>query len=233
MEWTEDLRDGAHWSAVLRRGASLQLTDLEGGANVSCLLFNAEQPLERYCMPDTLKAQHTARLTAGHVLYSDMGRILASIVADTLGWHDPLGAVSTAPQVTKAFGASSFATHRNARYLNGQDSLLAELGKFGLGLRDLGATVNFFTKVAADSAGRLAHVEKHSRAGSSVTLRFEMPTLAVLATTQHPMEHSARYAPRPVRLDIGTLPAPAADDACRCSCPENARGFVNTERAYA
>jgi hypothetical protein len=35
--------------------------------------YNADDPTERYNMPDTLKAQHIARLTAGFVLYSDMG----------------------------------------------------------------------------------------------------------------------------------------------------------------
>ena len=54
--------------------------DLEGGANVSLLLYRADERLERLNLPDTLKAQHTAHLTAGNVLYSDMGRILASIV---------------------------------------------------------------------------------------------------------------------------------------------------------
>ena len=36
-------------------------------------------PLERYNAPDTLKCQQTFRLTAGHCLYSDMGRIFCSV----------------------------------------------------------------------------------------------------------------------------------------------------------
>ena len=68
----------------------LRLTDVEGGACVSALFYNADDPLERYNMPDTLKAQYTAFLTAGRVLYSDMGRVLCSIVADTCGWHDTI-----------------------------------------------------------------------------------------------------------------------------------------------
>ena len=233
MQWSEELRDGAHWSAVLARGASLRLTDVEGGANAAMLLFHATQPLERYCMPDTLKAQHTARLTAGHVLYSDMGRIFASIVEDSLGWHDPLGAVSDARQVADKYGATSYATHRNARHLNGRDSLLAEMGKSGLGLRDLGPTVNFFTRIAADPAGALSFQSDHSPAGATVLLRFEMPTLVVLATVRHPLDPHSRYAPRPVRLDVGRLPPPGPDDPCRICCPENRRGFSNTERYCA
>jgi uncharacterized protein YcgI (DUF1989 family) len=43
---------------------------------VSALFYNADDPLERYNMADTLKAQFTAFLTAGRVLFSDMGRVL-------------------------------------------------------------------------------------------------------------------------------------------------------------
>ena len=61
----ERLEPGAGWSRVCRRGTALTLVDLEGGANVPALLYRAEDPLERYCMPDTLKCQHTAKLTVG------------------------------------------------------------------------------------------------------------------------------------------------------------------------
>lgn len=232
MSWEEVLRDGAHWSGVFQRGASLTLTDIEGGANVACLLYNALQPLERYCMPDTLKAQHTARLTAGHVLYSDMGRILASIVEDSLGWHDPLGAISDAALVARRYGATSFATHRNARCLDGRGSLLAELGKHGLGLRDLVPPVNFFTRVVVDDEGHATFVPAHSPPGSRVTLRFEMPSLVVLATVPHPLDPASSWSPRPVRMTAGRLPPPGPDDPCRVSCPENGRGFINTERLW-
>jgi len=70
--WEETIQRGATWSHVLKRGTSLRITDLEGGANVGALFYNFECPVERYNMPDTLKAQHIARLTEGFVLYSDM-----------------------------------------------------------------------------------------------------------------------------------------------------------------
>src|SRR5262249_5920268 len=89
--WEETVLSAASWSHVLKRGTCLRITDIEGGANVGALLYNFECPAERYNMPDTLKAQHIARLTKGYVLYSVMGRILCSIVEDTVGWHDPIG----------------------------------------------------------------------------------------------------------------------------------------------
>ena len=58
--WHETLPGGGHWSGVLRRGTTLRLTDVDGRANVAALLFNHDEKTERYNMPDTLKAQHTA-----------------------------------------------------------------------------------------------------------------------------------------------------------------------------
>src|ERR1044071_8226426 len=93
----ETLRGGQAWSRRLARPQRLRLTDVEGRACVSALFYNAHDPLERYNMPDTLKAQFTAFLTTGRVLYSDMGRILASIVEDTARWHDTISGLAHAP----------------------------------------------------------------------------------------------------------------------------------------
>ena len=216
--WEEHLHDGAHWSGVLRRGMTLRLTDLEGGANVAALFYHYEEKLERYNMADTLKAQHTAFLTKGNVCYSDMGRVFCSIVEDTCGWHDTFCGVSNAAMVAARFGKTRFQEQRNDYYKNGYDSLLNELGKYGLGKRDLVSNVNFFSKVSTDDAG---------------DLRFEMNTLVVLSTCQHPLDPSLDYQPKPVRISAFLSAPVTADDLCRTKCPENTRGFRNTEMLYA
>ncbi len=106
--WTYALHGGAHWSGVLRRGHSLRLIADGADANVAALLYSREQPLERYNMADTLKAQHTAHLTTGCVCYSDMGRILCAITADSCGWHDPLGGLTDQAGVDAQYGRSTF-----------------------------------------------------------------------------------------------------------------------------
>ncbi len=228
--WEEHLPGGNHWSGRLRRGAALRLTDLQGEANVSALFFNAEQPLERYNMPDTLKSQHTAFLTAGFVCQSDMGRVLCSITADSLGWHDTWCGVSDASMVLAKYGEKHYQEHRNAMYRNGRDGLLIELAKWGLGVRDLVPSVNFFSKVVPDADGALSHVPGHSVAGSHVDLRFEMDTLVVLSSAPHPLDARPDYAPADVRLSAYRAAPVASDDACRLQCAQNGRAFVNTER---
>ena len=228
----ETLRGGQMWSRVLKRGQALRLTDVEGGATVAALFFNADQPLERYNMPDTLKAQHIARLTTGNVLFSDMGRVLCSVVADSAGWHDTITGHLRAESSQAKFGAGSYQALRNDFHRNTRDNFLIELGKYGLGKRDLHANVNFFVKVATDLEGYLRWVP-NTRAGAFVELRAELNVLVVLSNTPHPLDPSPTYAPKPVALEIRRVPAPGADDPARISCPENGRGFTLTERYFA
>jgi urea carboxylase-associated protein 2 len=230
--WEELVPGGGHWSAVLRRGTLLRITDLQGGANVAMTFFNQDEKLERYNMADTLKAQHTACLTTGHVCYSDMGRILCSITGDTCGWHDPIGGISDAHTVEKRYGVARFQEHRNSMYRNARDGLLVELGKYGLGRRDLTATVNLFSKITVDESGKMIFHPDNSAAGDYVDLRFEMNTLVALSTSQHPLDPNPEYAPKRIRLTALHAEPVAADDVCRTYCPENGRGFENTERLF-
>jgi urea carboxylase-associated protein 2 len=229
---SETLRGGQMWSRVVRRHQRLTLTDVEGGASVAALFFNAKEPLERYNMPDTLKAQHVARLTTGNVLYSDMGRVLFSVVADGVGWHDTITGHLTAAASQKKFGAGSYQALRNDFFRNTRDNFLIELGKYGLGKRDLHANVNFFVKVVADADGALSFVPQ-ARAGASIELRAEMDVLVVLSVTPHPLDPATRYAPKPVALTVKSGPPAGPQDACRTSCPENERGFRLTEAYFS
>lgn len=224
------IQPGATWSHVLKRGTALRMTDVEGGANVGALFYNAQNPTERYNMPDTLKAQHTAHLTAGDVLFSDMGRILCSIVDDTVGWHDPLSGCSDAQLVEEKYGEARYQEHRNAFFRNAQEEFLIELAKHGLGARDVTAPVNFFSKVVVNEYGDMRFVTGHSKPGMAIELRAEMNVLIILNTCQHPLDPDPAYAPRPVALAVRAAAPVAADDQCRISRPENARGFMLTER---
>lgn len=227
----EILHPGQGWSRILRRGQQLRLIDDQGKAAVAALLYNAHQPLERYNMPDTLKGQHTAFLTVGRVLYSDMGHVLCSITEDGCGWHDTVSGFQDAAESLAKYGSGTYQDKRNERYRNTQDNLLVELAKHGLGVRDLHANVNWFVKMAPDDQGRLSWVPQ-SLPGRSVTLRMEMDVLLVLSNTPHPADPSPIYAPPPVRLELSQAKPVAADDRCRTSRPENGRAFQLTEALF-
>jgi len=221
------LPGGAHWSMLLRRGTVLHLTDIEGGANVGMLLYNPLDKPERYNAPDTLKCQHTFKLTRGHCLYSDMGRIFCSIIDDSVGWHDTVGGNLDDATMTCRWGRHSYQQYRNGWTLSGQHSFLVELAKHGLGLRDMAANLNWFSRVYTDTEGNLTFDPSNSPAGSSVSLRFEMDTLVVLHTCPHPLNEAQAYPKKPIRYQIGKAQPVAADDYCMNFRPENKRGFQN------
>jgi uncharacterized protein len=230
--WEEHLRNGDHWSSVIRRGTTLRLLAADAGANVSFTCVNADQPLERYNMADTLKAQHTARLTKGHVCYSDMGRILFSIVDDTCGWHDTISGLSNAETVKARYGVKTFQDARNDFYKNAQDSILVELGKHGLGEREVSSCINFFSKVVVDEHGTMKFVPDHAKAGAWVDLRFEMNALVVVSTCQHVLDPDPAYRPRDIDLVAWRSGPAPRNDYCRNLCAENQRGFYNTEALF-
>ncbi|MGF6790959.1 urea amidolyase associated protein UAAP1 [Paraburkholderia sp. 35.1] len=227
----ETVPGGGHTSLIVKRGRSLRITDLRGGANVSVMMVNATEKSERLNLPDSLKCQHTARLTVGHCLYSDMGRVLAAIVADTCGWHDSIGGVSNADEVRERYGAGRYQELRNAFYRNGTDNLLVEMGKWGLGITDLLMTLNLFSRVDVSDDGVLSFVPGNSKAGNYIELYAPMNTLVVLTAIQHPLDPNPEYAPRPVKLELSDA-RPEVAEVCRTACEENARGFINTERFF-
>lgn len=220
---------GAGMSSVVSRHKRLRLTDLDGDANVSMLLYNALERTERYNMPDTLKGQHIFYLRAPYCLHSDMGRLLASITADSIGWHDTVCGHSDAARVLAKYGAHNYQTARNDWHRNGRDCFLIELAKWGLGKKDLVPNLNLFSKVVSDEEGKLSFVPENSKAGDSIELRFEMDTLVVLNTCQHPLDPDPEYRHRHVKLEVLAGDPATSDDPCFTIRPENLRAWENNE----
>lgn len=223
---------GWNFSHIIRRGRTIRLTDLEGGANASALFYNADNYSERYNMGDTLKIQHISSLFKTACIYSDMGRVLMSIPDETCGWHDVICGVTYPEDILKRFGEKTYQQARNGFYRNGYDSLMVELLKYGMTRRDFTNVINFFSKTLIDDNGDMTFVEGHSPAGSYVDLRAEMDTLLVLDTGMHPLNPSTEYVAKPVEITLFESDPAAADDPCRLMCPENDRGFTNTETYY-
>ncbi|MFD0673223.1 urea amidolyase associated protein UAAP1 [Cohnella sp. GCM10027633] len=232
-EWSTTIRPGGKWSGVVGRGKLLRFTALEAGANVSLLLYNADDLTERYNMPDTLKALHTAHLTRGHTLMSDNGRVLAAIVEDSLGWHDTISAYSTREETDAKYGKSTYQDVRNEWLRSGEENFAVELVRCGLGVRDLMPNVNLFAKVGCDDAGDMRYDVGHCPAEATVTLRAEMDLVVILSNTPNPLDPRTEYPSVPVKLDIASADGEVGrDDYCFNFRPENARAYENTWEYY-
>jgi urea carboxylase-associated protein 2 len=228
-----EIPGGAAYSLRLRRHRALTLTCLGDGANVSMLVYAADNPVDRLNIPDTLKAQMSARIAAPMVLMSDLGRALASVTGSSLDWHDAVTGHSLDAQVEQRHGPSSYAAHANGWRRSARAGLLDELWKHGLGARDLHANINWFSKVApaADARGTLEYVPGHAVAGDWATLRAEQDLLLVLSTAPHPLDPAETWRPSGVRLTIEPVAAPAGDDPSRTHRAESARALAVTERS--
>lgn len=225
--YEDKLAPACHWSLRMRKGTVLKLIDEQGGANVGMLLYNPDNMLERYNAPDTLKCQHTFKLTKGNCLYSDMGRIFCSIIEDSVGWHETVCGNTTKQMVKEKWGEKRYQEFHNDWNQNGYNSFLVELAKYGLGKKDMAANVNLFSAVTVDDEGNMKYIQNNSKAGDSVELRFEMDTLVLLHTCPHPLNPAQEYPRKPVSYQIIQGAAVSEDDFCMNFCPENQRGFQN------
>jgi urea carboxylase-associated protein 2 len=225
MLWDETIAAGGYAAKRLNRGARLRLVDLHGDACVSMLLFNAERPVERLNVADTLKVQWNAYLGAGRLLLSDMGKVLMSVLEDDAGAHDAFCGASNAAANARRYGAGdNWGPHPNAR-----DRFALGVAKFGLGRRDIHPCVNWFKGVAIEPDGATTLQAGPFPLGRQVTLRAEMDVIVVLANCPHVLDPRADYTVTPAQaLAWRGAPTPE-DDPIRTATPEGLRAFLNVE----
>ena len=204
--WT--ILPGGDWAEIVRSGQVLRIVDLEGQQAVDFLCYNAADLSERYNAADTMKFAGTIFLTAGHGLYSDMGRRLFTVTADTCGRHDTIGGCCSAESNRFRYGVLGTPSCR--------DSFLRALARHGLGKKDIVANVNFSMNVPVEPDGRMAIVDGRSRPGDYVDLSAETDVLAVVSNCPQIYNPCNGGRPTPIRLLVyegsgaGSSPSPPA-----------------------
>jgi len=223
--WDETLAAGGYASRQLNRGARLRLVDAHGDACVSMLLFNAERPVERLNVADTLKVQWNAYLGPGRLILSDMGRVMLSVLEDTAEGHDAFCGASNAVANARRYGDGfNHGAHPNAR-----DRFVIALAKYGLGRKDVHPCINWFKPVTIDEDGATRLDVGPFAPGRQLTLRAEMDLIVVLANCPHVLDPRVDYAVTPVRATAWRGPVTSEDDRIRSATPEGLRAFLNVE----
>ncbi len=230
--FTKLFRPGEKWSGNIGRHKYLHFKALGADANLSVLMYNLLDTSERYNMPDTLKAQYTAHLTKGNVLMSDNGRVLASIVEDSLGWHDTIAGWSTRKMTDEKYGVKTYQQARNDYYRCGEENFKVELMRNDMDKGDLVPCVNLFSKVYVDLDGSMHYVKGHCQEGATVTLRTEMDILFIASNTPNPLNPSEEYPQVPIIMDVYDAPKTDLMDECVNHRQENYRAFENTWDYY-
>jgi urea carboxylase-associated protein 2 len=215
---TEEIVPGFwYWTHAIARGHALRLVNDFAAPGVSVLLWNADDPTERYNPADSVKVQWTSRLTRGKV-------VLASVTADTCGLHDSIAGGSTPESNRRKYG-------QDGRYRNTRDNFLLAAGKHGLGPRDVGPCTTFFAPVVTDAAGRFVWRQGKLKPGDYVDLRAEMNLIVALSNCPHPLSPGSEPDARPVRAVIWRPEPAPPNDLCRTASEEAARAFENNEAA--
>ena len=188
---------GSGWSAVLKKGQVLRITDLEGQQGVDFLCYSAANPEERYHAANTMKRARTLRLSVGHVLYSDVARPMMTVIEDSCGYHDTIAGCCSAPSNELMYGVKGVPGCR--------ENFLAELKKYGLGRKDIVANLNFFCNVPVGPANALdaqVFLPGASKAGDFIALRAEMDLLAFISNCPQVNNPCSGGKPTPIRAEI-------------------------------
>ena len=229
----ETIAPGGYWTRTLDRWQRLRIVDVDGRQACSLLAYNADQTSERFNAPDTVKIQNQIFLTTGRVLFSDLGRVLFSIVADTSGHHDALAGFGDAGLDRTRYAPGTYRDLHNEFHRNARDNFVMALGRHGLGRRDLVMSFNPFARVRVAPAGALEWEAGAGAVGTSIELRAEMRVLVALSATPHVLDPNPEYEPGALRIQVLAARPPAADDPCRTFSDEARRAFENTDDYWA
>ena len=223
--WDETLAAGEYTSRVLTRGTRLRMINLQGDACAQFLVHNADRPFERLNVADTVKVQWNAYLGEGKMLLSDMGRVLMSITRDTCGTHDTFSGPSTEWSNAAKYGhGENYSPQPNAR-----DRFLLSLLKFGLGKKDIPASLNFFKGVKIAEDGAMSFIDRASQPGHVLELRAEMNVLVSITNCPHVLDPRPKYTATPLRVIAYRGPLTTPDDPIRNAGPEAQRAFENVD----
>jgi urea carboxylase-associated protein 2 len=227
--WEETIAAGGYASRRLARGTRLRLVDLHGDACASMLLFNAENPLERLNVADTVKVQWNGYLGTGKLLLSDMGRVMMTIVEDGAGTHDAFcGASNEASNARKYGDGTNYGAQPNAR-----DRFMLGVAKHGLGRKDVHPCINWFKGVRIEADGTTTPQVGPFAPGRTLVLRAEMELIVVLANCPHVLDPRSDYSVTPLRATAWRGEITPEADPARNATPEGLRAFLNTEDYYA
>ena len=228
LVWEETVAGGGYAAHRIARGTRLRLIDLNGDACASMLLFNAECPVERLNVADTMKVQWNAYLGAGQLILSDMGRVMMSVLEDDAGTHDTICGASSEASNARIYGdGKNYGAHPNAR-----DRFMLAVAKYGLGRKDVHPCINWFKGVRVEEGGATTPLIGPFAAGRSLVLRAEMDLIVVIANCPHVLDERGRFTVTPLRVTAWAGEPAAPDDALRNASPEGLRAYLNTEDYY-
>jgi uncharacterized protein len=187
------------WSARLEPGQTLTLIDTMGQQAIDFLCYSAELPLDRINLPNTVKLNKSLYISRGSKIYSDLARVMMTVVEDTCGYHDTLAGCCSCEIDKVRYGVVKTESCRT--------NFIAELAKWAISPSEIVSNINFFMRVPFTADGDIRIADGVSKAGDYVVLRAEMPVLVVISNCPQQHNPAAGFAPTPVEVVITDAPA--------------------------
>jgi uncharacterized protein len=192
----EIVKARAPWSYVVKKGETLRIIDLEGNQAVDCVLYNADDTMERYSAPDTMANQKNLFLRVGTVLYSNEGQPMMTIVESAVAYHDTVGGACSKESNTLRYGHHTHHQHACV------ENFVLEHTRYGMGKRDIQSNINWFMNVPVEADGTLGIVDGISAPLLSVDIRAEMNVLVIISNCPQVNNPCNGFNPTPVRMVV-------------------------------
>lgn len=182
------------WSRRIETGEKLRIVDLEGQQAVDFLCYAADLPLDRINLPNTIKLNKSLYITKGCKIYSDLAKVLFTVVEDTCGFHDTLaGCCSNEIDLVRYNVVKTQSCRAN---------FIAELSKWDMGPSEIVPNINFFMRVPFKEDGHVVIADGVSKPGDYVDLLAERPVLAVLSNCPQELNPAAGAKPTPIEVIV-------------------------------
>ncbi len=182
------------WTGIIRRGQVLRIVDLEGQQAVDTLFYAAADTSERYSAQDTILEQGAPYVTTGTRLISNIGRVMATVVADTCGRHDTSAGACSCEANTVRFG-------HHTKYMHAcRENFIIAMAAHGMTKRDIVPNINFFMNVPIEPDGKLAIVDGVSKPGDHVDILAAMDIICAISNCPQVNNPCNGFNPTPVQV---------------------------------
>lgn len=186
------------WSALVRKGQTIRIVDIDGQQAVDTLFYKANDFGERYSGQDTLRAQGNAYIGVGTKLLSNEGNVMLVVTQDSCGRHDTSAGACSCESNTIRFG-------HQTKYLHAcRDNFVLEVTKHGMSKRDIMPNINFFMNVPINPSGQMTIVDGLSVPGDYVEMVAEMDVLCIISNCPQVNNPCNGFNPTPIRIVISS-----------------------------
>ena len=178
----------------LRKGQILRIVDLQGKQVSDIVCFNRDDPTEKLSCNNSRLIQKRWILTTGHVLFSDEGREMLTIVGDTVGVHHASGGCCNEPANFRRYGVHGT---RNCR-----ENLALACAELGITQKDIPGAFCPFMRVMQFDDGRYEILEPTSKPGDHIDFRAEMTLFVAISNCPQEKNPCNGFNPTPLGVVV-------------------------------